>query len=99
MDARAERAVHDQLVETTCRGDAGQYVFLLLFLLLSNTTSTSRYFLITPKLLPDLTYHKRMRILCINNGDWLPEQRVGSLKDLVNGYVTKQQQMQRGGGP
>ncbi|KAF8318121.1 P-loop containing nucleoside triphosphate hydrolase protein [Clavulina sp. PMI_390] len=69
MDKRAERAVHDQLVETTCRGDAGQY------------------FLITPKLLPDLTYHRRMRILCINNGDWLPEERIGSLRSLLDNYV------------
>lgn len=46
-----------------------------------------RYFLITPKLLPDLTYHKRMRILCINNGDWLPDERIGSLKSLVDGYA------------
>jgi len=69
MDNRAERAVHDQLVQVTCRGDAGQY------------------FLITPKLLPDLTYHRRMRILCINNGDWLPEQRVGSLRSLVEQYA------------
>ncbi|EJU06652.1 P-loop containing nucleoside triphosphate hydrolase protein [Dacryopinax primogenitus] len=30
-----------------------------------------QYFLITPKLLPDLKYHKRMRILCVNNGEWL----------------------------
>lgn len=33
-----------------------------------------QYFLITPKLLPDLTYHDRMRVLIINNGEWLPEQ-------------------------
>ncbi|KZP00289.1 P-loop containing nucleoside triphosphate hydrolase protein [Calocera viscosa TUFC12733] len=30
-----------------------------------------QYFLITPKLLPDLKYHERMRILCVNNGEWI----------------------------
>lgn len=32
-----------------------------------------QYFLITPKLLPHLRYHERMKILVINNGEWLPE--------------------------
>lgn len=36
--------------------------------------SAGQYFLITPKLLPNLTYHDRMRVLIINNGDWLPER-------------------------
>ena len=35
--------------------------------------STSQYFLITPKLLPDLEYHEKMRVLCICNGFWQPE--------------------------
>ncbi|CAG8569881.1 44430_t:CDS:10 [Gigaspora margarita] len=35
--------------------------------------NTSQYFLITPKLLPDLQYHERMKILCIYNGEWQPE--------------------------
>jgi len=54
MDRRAERLVHDQLVETTCR------------------ESASQYFLITPKLLFGLRYHPLMRVLCVNNGDWIP---------------------------
>lgn len=36
--------------------------------------NAGQYFLITPKLLPNLTYHDRMRVLIINNGDWLPEK-------------------------
>lgn len=56
MDQRAERAVHDQMVEVTCRSTAGQY------------------FLITPKLLPNLRYHERMKVLIVNNGEWLPER-------------------------
>jgi chromosome segregation ATPase len=33
---------------------------------------TSQYFLITPKLLPDLEYHERLKVLCIFNGTWQP---------------------------
>ncbi|KAI9016538.1 hypothetical protein CLU79DRAFT_763165 [Phycomyces nitens] len=33
---------------------------------------TAQYFLITPKLLPDLYYNERMRVLCIYNGEWQP---------------------------
>ena len=50
MDARAESAVHNSLVDVTCKSDAGQY------------------FLITPKLLPDLNYHERMKILYAASG-------------------------------
>ena len=53
MDQRAERVVHDNMVDVTCKDDSAQY------------------FLITPKLLPDLKYHERMKILCVNNGEWL----------------------------
>ncbi|KAJ3055370.1 Structural maintenance of chromosomes protein 5 [Rhizophlyctis rosea] len=35
---------------------------------------TSQYFLITPKLLPDLEYHERMRVLCVYNGPWSLEK-------------------------
>ncbi|KAI7820212.1 hypothetical protein BX661DRAFT_189383 [Kickxella alabastrina] len=34
---------------------------------------SSQYFLITPKLLPDLSYHPLMKVLCIFNGEWQPE--------------------------
>ncbi|KAJ2341032.1 Structural maintenance of chromosomes protein 5, partial [Coemansia sp. RSA 2618] len=33
---------------------------------------SSQYFLITPKLLPDLRYHQMMKVLCIFNGEWQP---------------------------
>ncbi|KAI0036757.1 hypothetical protein K488DRAFT_40522 [Vararia minispora EC-137] len=70
MDQRAERAIHDQLVQTTCETECGQY------------------FLITPKLLPDLGYHKRMKILCVNNGEWLPadDDLGGSMRDMLSAY-------------
>ncbi|KAI9286759.1 P-loop containing nucleoside triphosphate hydrolase protein [Umbelopsis sp. AD052] len=35
---------------------------------------TSQYFLITPKLLPDLYYSDKMRVLCIYNGEWQPSK-------------------------
>ncbi|CDS10359.1 hypothetical protein LRAMOSA03035 [Lichtheimia ramosa] len=35
---------------------------------------TAQYFLITPKLLPDLYYNERMRVLCIYNGEWQPKR-------------------------
>jgi len=70
MDQRAERAVHNSLVEVTCKPDSGQY------------------FLITPKLLPDLNYAERMKVLCVNNGEWLPEESgIGNMMNLIEGFV------------
>ncbi|CCM05532.1 uncharacterized protein FIBRA_07758 [Fibroporia radiculosa] len=71
MDQRAERAVHNSLVDVTCKADSGQY------------------FLITPKLLPDLNYAERMKVLCVNNGEWLPEEspKMGNMMSLINGYL------------
>ncbi|OBZ70474.1 Structural maintenance of chromosomes protein 5 [Grifola frondosa] len=72
MDQRAERAVHNSLVEVTCKEDSGQY------------------FLITPKLLPDLKYHERMKVLCVNNGEWLLEETgTGSMIGLIEGFVNR----------
>ncbi|TIB40208.1 hypothetical protein E3P86_00783 [Wallemia ichthyophaga] len=65
MDSRAERLVHNQMVQVTCQD------------------FSSQYFLITPKLLPNLTYHPKMKVLCVNNGEWLDETR-GNLKLLLN---------------
>ncbi|KAI9442797.1 P-loop containing nucleoside triphosphate hydrolase protein [Lactarius psammicola] len=72
MDQRAERAVHNELVKTTCKTDSGQY------------------FLITPKLLPDLKYDRLMKVLCVNNGEWLPEDNsLGNMMSMIRNYVTK----------
>lgn len=75
MDQRAERAVHDQMVEVTCHDMASQY------------------FLITPKLLPDLRYHEKMKVLIINNGEWLPEKL-----DLNKYAAAAKRKMGQGGG-
>lgn len=69
MDKRAERMVHNSMVDVTCKEESSQY------------------FLITPKLLPDLKYHPRMKILCVNNGEWLPEGVSGSMKAMLRGFV------------
>lgn len=45
------------------------------------TPEAGQYFLITPKLLPGLQYHELMKVLIINNGDWLPERL--SLLEIV----------------
>jgi len=72
MDQRAERAVHNELVKTTCRADSGQY------------------FLITPKLLPDLKYDTLMKVLCVNNGEWLPEDNgLGNMMSMIRNYIVK----------
>lgn len=34
---------------------------------------TSQYFLITPKLLPNLRYHPNMKVHCIASGEYMPE--------------------------
>ncbi|KAK7202744.1 P-loop containing nucleoside triphosphate hydrolase protein [Myxozyma melibiosi] len=36
--------------------------------------NASQYFLITPKLLPDLTFHEKMSVHCIFSGGFLPER-------------------------
>ncbi|KAG0361235.1 Structural maintenance of chromosomes protein 5 [Podila minutissima] len=45
---------------------------------------TAQYFLITPKLLPNLDYHERMKVLCIYNGEWLDDGVVKWSKYLNN---------------
>ena len=53
----------------------------------------SQYFLITPKLLPDLDYHENMRILAVYNGEWLADgqQWLSCRGDRwVSGEVTSQ---------
>ncbi|KAK0563559.1 Structural maintenance of chromosomes protein 5 [Tilletia horrida] len=71
MDQRAERAVHNQMVDVTCGQHARQY------------------FLITPKLLNHLAYHERMRVLIINNGEWLPEKF--SFKSVLRKHLQRAQ--------
>ncbi|KAI8074862.1 hypothetical protein BC940DRAFT_362946 [Gongronella butleri] len=48
----------------------------------ATAAGTSQYFLITPKLLPDLYYNERMHVLCVHNGEWLPK-RLKSVDDYL----------------
>lgn len=48
---------------------------------------TSQYFLITPKLLPDLAYSDKMKVLCIFNGEWIGE--LGSTMKCVKDWIQK----------
>lgn len=52
MDARNERLVFQLLVTASCR----------------QNNSSSQYFLVTPKLLPDLDYGENMTVLAVSNG-------------------------------
>ena len=60
---------------------------------LVKTTSkvdSEQYFLITPKLLPDLNYDRRMKVLCVNNGEWLPEDNsLGNMMSMIRNYIDK----------
>jgi hypothetical protein len=94
MDASAERDVHNQLVEVTCNTDCGQSVFLLSALFSITDIFLFRYFLITPKLLTGLHYHEKMKVLCVNNGDWMlhpepPVPNAGNLMKLIDNYVNR----------
>ena len=80
MDPRNERLVHKRMVGIACGildgnghddddgdegtdGRAGQI------------PGGSQYFLITPKLLHNLTYERGMRVLCIASGEYMPSDR------------------------
>ena len=38
-------------------------------------SGSSQYFLITPKLLHDLSYSRGMQVMCIASGEYMPEDR------------------------
>ena len=63
MDPRNERLIHSQMVKTVCEYEESQAV-----------VGRSQYFLITPKLLPDLEYHPLMKVLVIYNGENVLEE-------------------------
>ena len=49
---------------------------------------SGQYFLITPKLLTDLRYHERMKVLCISNGEWLDEDRLdGNMMRMIDAFI------------
>lgn len=82
MDPRNERLVHKRMVGIACgkadipvtnpatnghrtdNDDVGE-----------EGRGGSQYFLITPKLLNNLTYERGMRVLCIASGEYMPADR------------------------
>lgn len=89
MDPRNERLVHKRMVGIACGGldgvaqqsqslenghdeedreDGEDGVA-------GQARGGSQYFLITPKLLHNLTYERGMRVLCIASGDYMPSDR------------------------
>ena len=52
------------------------------------TADSGQYFLITPKLLTDLKYDPRMKVLCVSNGEWLPENASGDMMAMIDRYVS-----------
>jgi chromosome segregation ATPase len=51
---------------------------------------TSQYFLITPKLLHDLRYDRRMKVLCIASGEFMPGEKE---RFSVKGVIEKRRLM------
>ena len=79
MDPRNERLVHKRMVGIACgildrapqpspplgNGHGAE----------DGAPAGSQYFLITPKLLHNLTYERGMRVLCIASGEFMPADR------------------------
>jgi chromosome segregation ATPase len=63
MDPRNERLIHKQIIESVCEEGVS---------IAEGFNGGGQYFLITPKLLPDLIYHENMKVLTVYNGDYLP---------------------------
>jgi len=59
---------------------------------------TSQYFLITPKLLPDLKYNNKMKILCVYNGEWQMFENKQKKIDKIDfkKYVENRKKLLRG---
>ncbi|KAI9226884.1 MAG: P-loop containing nucleoside triphosphate hydrolase protein [Piptocephalis tieghemiana] len=79
MDPRNERKVHELLVDAACQDRVGSPGSVDQERAKEgDEPAYSQYFLITPKLLPNLKYHDRMRVLCIYSGEWIPEDQAKS---------------------
>ncbi|KAJ5110093.1 Structural maintenance of chromosome complex subunit SmcA [Penicillium argentinense] len=71
MDPRNERMVHGRLVEIACASDereADNHGNAI-----GGGGGGGQYFLITPKLLTELSYKPGMRVLCIYSGEHMPQ--------------------------
>ena len=83
MDQNYERAVHNSLVNVTCASSSDS----------DDAVTSGQYFLVTPKLLTDLKYHARMKVLCVFNGAWVPDREEnrhgGKLKSMMEAVVKR----------
>ena len=68
MDEPNERRVFDLLVRTSCGRDLDGDLNDDLGAVAAGNRGNSQYFLLTPKLLPGLRYHRNMNVLTVNNG-------------------------------
>ncbi|ORY85894.1 P-loop containing nucleoside triphosphate hydrolase protein [Neocallimastix californiae] len=51
---------------------------------------TSQYFLVTPKLLPDLSYNSKMKVFCIFNGKWHNLEKHVNIKKIdFKSYINR----------
>ncbi|KAJ7835257.1 hypothetical protein B0H14DRAFT_2590398 [Mycena olivaceomarginata] len=83
MDQRAERMVHNPMVEVTCKRDSAQVGLAVPSCILYGNGAQK-------KLLPNREYHERMMVLCVNNGEWLPDEwSFGNIMSMVDGCVAK----------
>lgn len=83
MDPRNERLVHKRMVGIACgTHNTSPQHFQSKEVVEDDDSSEqlagrggSQYFLITPKLLHNLTYERGMRVLCIASGEYMPADR------------------------
>ena len=77
MDPYNERMIFQQVVECACHPGRPQYVddTRPIVLFLAHFNFLIRYFLITPKLLPDLYFAPQVTVLCVFNGPWMIPQK------------------------
>mmetsp|Transcript_1166 Transcript_1166/g.3084 ORF Transcript_1166/g.3084 Transcript_1166/m.3084 type:complete len:1077 (+) Transcript_1166:108-3338(+) len=73
MDAKNERMIFEQVVQSAC-----------------SSAETPQYFLITPKLLPDLRFTPEMTVLCILNGPWQQPFQRFTRQDVALGRAPEQ---------
>jgi hypothetical protein len=52
-------------------------------MLVSMSTAWHRYFLVTPKLLPHLSYNARVKVHCVYNGDGVPARERWNADEFV----------------
>ena len=50
----------------------------------SSTEEASQYFLVTPKLLPNLEYNEHMRVLCVYNGPFMVSHKEWDLARFLD---------------